>query len=279
MFLVKTEGTIITELLCGPETWLDKPGYVRVHDYFGGFPGMDVGNFSKAGGTLTGLLPLADRISKGFVVVPDTHRVVGEEIVQKSLDELVADGVVKLAKTQMVDKGEIREMTAEEQVKAGVLILKPTQTATGDMIKDKTDAEMYLDGTKPVPPNVKMVDGFIVYKAESEMWLDGSAQLPSGKKIDRTGKEPRIVDMTIDEQVSAGQMTRATASTIKTVNERATRDGLLILSDWTQLPDATLSDPQKAAWKAYRQALRDVPGQGGFPDTIVWPDVPDGIRS
>ena len=279
MFLVKTEGTIITELLCGPETWLDKPGYVRVHDYFGGFPGMDVGNFSKAGGTLTGLLPLADRISKGFVVVPDTHRVVGEEIVQKSLDELVADGVVKLAKTQMVDKGEIREMTAEEQVKAGVLKIKPTQQVTGNLIEDKTTTEMYIDGTMPIPPEIRIVNGAIQERSELSMQLDGTHPLPPGMKIEVNGSVRTLGVMTIDEQVSAGQMTRQTASTIKAVNARAERDTLLSGSDWTQVPDVVLSDSQKAEWKTYRQALRDVPEQGGFPDSVIWPTSPDGVKA
>jgi len=28
------------------------------------------------------------------------------------------------------------------------------------------------------------------------------------------------------------------------------------------------------AWKDYCQALRDVPAQSGFPDTVVWPEKP-----
>jgi hypothetical protein len=53
---------------------------------------------------------------------------------------------------------------------------------------------------------------------------------------------------------------------------RATRDGLLVASDWTQLPDAPVDS---AAWAAYRQALRDLTDQPGFPDTLSWP-VPPG---
>jgi len=52
---------------------------------------------------------------------------------------------------------------------------------------------------------------------------------------------------------------------------RATRNQLLRDSDWTQLQDA----PTNAeAWAAYRQALRDVPSQEGFPSAVVWPEVP-----
>lgn len=52
---------------------------------------------------------------------------------------------------------------------------------------------------------------------------------------------------------------------------RANRDELLRQSDWTQLADAPVD---KAAWAAYRQALRDIPSQPGFPTTIDWPQEP-----
>jgi hypothetical protein len=55
---------------------------------------------------------------------------------------------------------------------------------------------------------------------------------------------------------------------------RSTRDGLLLASDWTDLPHAPLSDGQKAAWQTYRQALRDVTEQEGFPADVVWPEKP-----
>ncbi|MEW5727909.1 MAG: tail fiber assembly protein [Pseudomonadota bacterium] len=55
---------------------------------------------------------------------------------------------------------------------------------------------------------------------------------------------------------------------------RAERDKRLAACDWTQLPDAPLSDEQKAAWAAYRQQLRDIPAQ--YPDGagVVWPATP-----
>lgn len=50
---------------------------------------------------------------------------------------------------------------------------------------------------------------------------------------------------------------------------RSRRDDLLFTCDWTQLPDAPLTDAQKAEWRVYRQALRDVP------ETGIWPNSPD----
>ena len=42
-------------------------------------------------------------------------------------------------------------------------------------------------------------------------------------------------------------------------------------TDWTQVADAPVD---KALWAAYRQALRDVTTQEGFPWTITWPVEP-----
>lgn len=52
---------------------------------------------------------------------------------------------------------------------------------------------------------------------------------------------------------------------------RQTRDRLLAQSDWTQVADAPVD---KAAWAAYRQALRDVPSQEGFPWNVTFPEKP-----
>jgi len=52
---------------------------------------------------------------------------------------------------------------------------------------------------------------------------------------------------------------------------RAERDRLLAESDWTQVPDAPVDS---TAWADYRQALRDVPQQAGFPNDVTWPEQP-----
>lgn len=49
------------------------------------------------------------------------------------------------------------------------------------------------------------------------------------------------------------------------------RDKLLAASDWTQLADATVD---REMWAAYRQALRDIPQQAGFPADVEWPVEP-----
>ena len=50
---------------------------------------------------------------------------------------------------------------------------------------------------------------------------------------------------------------------------RAERDTLLAASDNMALADRITAD-----WTTYRQALRDVPAQAGFPTSVTWPVEP-----
>jgi len=52
---------------------------------------------------------------------------------------------------------------------------------------------------------------------------------------------------------------------------RAQRNEKLAATDWTQLTDAPVNS---ALWATYRQALRDVTSQAGFPWEITWPTQP-----
>ena len=54
-------------------------------------------------------------------------------------------------------------------------------------------------------------------------------------------------------------------------NVRATRDAKLSECDWTQVADAPVD---KAVWATYRQALRDITTQTGFPWTVTYPEKP-----
>jgi len=55
---------------------------------------------------------------------------------------------------------------------------------------------------------------------------------------------------------------------------RASRDTKLSETDWRVIKAAETATTLDAAWATYRQALRDVTGQSGFPWTITWPDAP-----
>ena len=65
---------------------------------------------------------------------------------------------------------------------------------------------------------------------------------------------------------TAQNMEQATAES----NVRARRDSLLQETDWMALSDVTMSSEMTT----YRQALRDIPAQSGFPFSVTWPNKP-----
>jgi len=71
------------------------------------------------------------------------------------------------------------------------------------------------------------------------------------------------IEMTDEEKIEA------------TINQkqliRSQRNHKLRESDWTQVDDAPVD---KQAWATYRQALRDISGQSGFPWEVQWPEMP-----
>ena len=85
---------------------------------------------------------------------------------------------------------------------------------------------------------------------------------------------PILVD---GEWLQAWEVTPASAEEIaerlerKSAEMRQQRNNLLSVCDWTQLSDAPVD---AAAWATYRQELRDIPEQEGFPWDVEWPPMP-----
>lgn len=55
---------------------------------------------------------------------------------------------------------------------------------------------------------------------------------------------------------------------------RKERDGRLTETDWTQLPDNTLTEEKRQAFAVYRQELRDLPQTITNIDQVIWPVAP-----
>ena len=72
-----------------------------------------------------------------------------------------------------------------------------------------------------------------------------------------------VVEMSIEEKFAQ--------DAFKASEVRSERNWRLTKSDWTQILDAPVN---QTAWASYRQALRDVTGQEGFPWAITWPEQP-----
>jgi DMSO/TMAO reductase YedYZ molybdopterin-dependent catalytic subunit len=83
-----------------------------------------------------------------------------------------------------------------------------------------------------------------------------------------------VMDMTADEiaEAEAQQVEWADGENDRLAeNVRNQRDRLLAETDWMALSDVTMSDTMTA----YRQALRDIPSQAGFPFSVTWPTKPE----
>jgi hypothetical protein len=66
----------------------------------------------------------------------------------------------------------------------------------------------------------------------------------------------------------------ASRTEAKSTEVRTDRNGRLAACDWTQLADSPLTADAKLAWALYRETLRMVPEQAGFPWNIEWPPEP-----
>lgn len=74
------------------------------------------------------------------------------------------------------------------------------------------------------------------------------------------------------EEITASWPPAVDPVLVKEAEVRSERNALLSLSDWTQVADAPVN---KSAWATYRQALRDITQQSGFPNNVIWPTKPE----
>jgi hypothetical protein len=146
------------------------------------------------------------------------------------------------------------EFRAYQQANGG-----PTWAATTTEVLEALGADVVFEGPQ--------ASGGTVYQFSQ---ADGVEQI-DGKWYTKyilgpvfTGTE----DFSAAEQEAAYKAAKD-AEQAKSV--RTSRSEKLKDSDWTQVADAPVD---QAAWAAYRQALRDVSGQEGFPWTITWPTQP-----
>jgi len=108
-------------------------------------------------------------------------------------------------------------------------------------------------------------DMFQEYSYERYVDVDGN-EVPSEDNDSYQSTE--TITVTVQDQIDAKV---AADNAALEATERATRDDLLKATDHYGLSDVTMSE----AMTTYRQALRDVPQQEGFPQTITWPTKPE----
>jgi hypothetical protein len=86
-------------------------------------------------------------------------------------------------------------------------------------------------------------------------------------QTDQTWQEEWVAFTTIDEQQAGVEI-----HVQRMITERNIRLGY---TDWVVTKSLELDAPVPQAWKDYRQALRDLPLQPGFPFNIQWPQPPN----
>ena len=136
--------------------------------------------------------------------------------------------------------------------------------AWNSSVHDALNVDPVLEAPAPAPS--------AAYKS---VVRNGAAQDGKGNWVYAWKEQEMFTEYTDDngdvQTVAAQKTAYDTASTAaRAAAEREKRTALLIETDHYALSDVTMSD----AMKAYRQALRDVPQQAGFPSSITWPDKP-----
>lgn len=119
----------------------------------------------------------------------------------------------------------------------------------------------------PKNPSPELMAQWDVYPVEpvGAPGTDYTQNLTQGQPVNDGGwKQTWVVT-----QATEGEIAERTQSMADGV--RGGRDDLLVKSDWTQVADAPVD---KTAWAAYRQALRDITAQPGFPWDVQWPVAP-----
>jgi hypothetical protein len=153
------------------------------------------------------------------------------------------------------------EFRAYQQANGG-----PTWGQTTEEILDSLGADVVFEGPQAT--------GGTVYQFSMP---DGVEQI-DGKWYTKYILGPVFTDRPATEDAPAKTAAeqeaeyKATKDAAQAKSVRQTRTEKLKDSDWTQIADSTAD---KALWAAYRQALRDVTGQEGFPWTITWPTQPE----
>jgi hypothetical protein len=133
------------------------------------------------------------------------------------------------------------EFRAYQQANGG-----PTWGQTTEEILNSLGADVVFEGPQAQPTRYQVA------------FADGVEQI-DGKWYTKYS----VADMDADAIVAKD------AEQAKAVRQQ--RGEKLKDSDWTQVIDAPVD---QTAWATYRQALRDITGQEGFPWTITWPEQP-----
>ena len=139
----------------------------------------------------------------------------------------------------------------------------PSWDRTTDEVLEALGADVVFEGPQATPQNHYQFS-----------MRQGVEQL-DGKWYTKYILGPIFVDNEDATAVEQEAAYKAQKDATQAESVRSQRTQLLKDSDWTQLDDTPFDNAKKMAWANYRQALRDIPDQAGFPWDIQWPTQPE----
>jgi hypothetical protein len=125
-------------------------------------------------------------------------------------------------------------------------------------------ADLYRDNPNTSFPTTLTTDTLLAFNVHKVIQ---TPVISVDSKTHRPIQSLQQIDGVWTQQWVAQQLPESAAAG----NVRGFRDAQLVNSDWTQVADAPVD---KAAWATYRQALRDITQQAGFPWDVQWPTTP-----
>lgn len=142
-----------------------------------------------------------------------------------------------------------------------------------------TENGQVIDGPRSLPNGWRNVSG-LCYMDDDNLralgWLPYNFIDNGGEVLDKTVVQvlsDKVVETRVYRYKTEEEIAKETED--KKQHVRQDRNSRLTQCDWTQVDDTPLDNVAKAQWAAYRQALRDVPDQLGFPFNVTWPSQPE----
>lgn len=115
-----------------------------------------------------------------------------------------------------------------------------------------------------IAPDESAIEGF--YNSD-EWWISQAGPVRKDQRPDNTYVAYNYETYKWEDTRSLQEQTVALAS-----EQITQRNSLLAASDWVVLPYSPVKNLEE--WLVYRQALRDITLQPGFPESVVWPSKP-----
>ena len=121
---------------------------------------------------------------------------------------------------------------------------------------------------------------YVIFNASGRVQATSVNEISGADKVDNWDEVGpnaiKLEDGTIraqtDDEVTADR--NAYIQNAQGEEVRESRDKLLAASDWVVTKAAENSSAVDSEWITYRQALRDIPAQAGFPASVDWPSKP-----